>query len=75
MTSLSRWDIGGLLAGFQCNSMIRLAMRDMNAIICFCLELRADVSLAVPKIANSRHGWKLKYTEDIVLKKNMPMGM
>lgn len=36
-TSLSHWDIGGLLGGLQCNRMTRLAVRDVKAILCFCL--------------------------------------
>lgn len=41
-------------------------MQDVNVVIWFCLELRANVSLGVPKIAVSGHGCKLKFcTEDI----------
>lgn len=50
-TSLSHWDIEGVLAEFKCNSMIRLAVRNVNAIICFCLQLGANVPSVVPKIA------------------------
>ncbi len=55
--SLSHREIEGYLADFQCNNNNRVAIKDVKAIISFCIELNAREGLGIPNIAIRGQGW------------------
>lgn len=69
MVLLSNWEMEGYLGDFQCNSMKRLASKDVKATVSFCTDFSAIEGSGIPNIAIRGQLFRFTLrTADIIVK-------